>query len=210
MSGANGAEHQVIVLTPFAQSTQLAAACVLSDIHGHVVPIGAYHAVAVDDPDFERAREQAATLSKIAGRMDVLLLIRREGQIDASQWRRGAHEADVPAGLALSKLPSVLEQLLLGSTTPEQVEGSISTRGMTKLQASAAAMTPERHAIARTALMWSAAAILALVVLIFALIIALGGTTPAWAGVAAATLVLGFAVWRVVSLLGLGRKGVRP
>ncbi|RAD06598.1 hypothetical protein DN549_31890, partial [Burkholderia multivorans] len=136
----------------------------------------------------------------------VLLLVRSDEQIDAGHYRNGARESDVPAGLALRNLPDVVEQLLLETTTADQVEGNIPTSSMSKLQASAATMTPGRAALARTALLWIIVAVLAGIVLAFGVSFGLSGNGVAWGVAVLGVVVLGFALWRISRVLSGGRS----
>ena len=77
---------------------------------------------------------------------------------------------------------------------------------MTKLQASAATMTPGRAAVARTALLWIIAAVLAGLVTAFGIALGLGGNTVAWVVAVFGIIVLGFALWRIWSVLSRGAK----
>ena len=131
-----------VLVTPFGVAQQLAAACVLSNIHGTIVPIGEFTGIVLADTDVQAGNEAAAAISKLAGKHEVLLLVRSEEQIDAGHYRHGNRESDVPAGLALKNLPDVLEGLLLETVAAEDVDGNIPTSSMTKLQASAATMPP--------------------------------------------------------------------
>ena len=65
----------------------------------------------------------------------MILLERREGQITASRWVGGARDGDLPAGLVLSDAPAVLEDLLLGSVQAGDVEGVVTSVGMSRWQA---------------------------------------------------------------------------
>lgn len=195
-----------VVVTPFGVAQQLAAACVLSNISGTIVPIGDFTGIVLSDTDVEAGNQAAAAISKLSGKHEVLLLVRSEEQIDAGHFRHGTRESDVPAGLALKNLPDVLEKLLLEIVTPEEVEGSIPTSSMTKLQASAATMTPGRAAVARTALLWIIAAILAGLVTAFGITVGLSGNTMAWVVAVFGAIVLGFSLWRIYSVLTKGAK----
>lgn len=190
-----------VVVTPFGVAQQLAAACVLSNVTGTIVPIGDFTGIVLSDTDVEAGNQAAAAISKLSGKHEVLLLVRSEEQIDAGHFRHGTRESDVPAGLALKNLPDVLEKLLLEVITPDEVEGSIATSSMTKLQASAATMTPGRAAVARTALLWIIAAILAGLVTAFGVTVGIGGNTMAWAVAVFGAVVLGFSLWRINSVL---------
>lgn len=190
MSGA-----RIIALTPFGKPDQLAAACVLAKIHGTVVPVGEFSAIALGD-DSEEARATAARLSEMAGDHELLLLVSSEEHIEASQWRHGKHENDVAAGLALSNLPDELEDLVLGRTAPADAAGSIDTRSMSRVQASAATMTSARARVARTALLWMLGLVLAVILTVVFIIMAVSGSTAAWIGVVIALAAVWVAGWR--------------
>lgn len=192
---------RIIALTPFGRPDQLAAACVLAKIHGTVVPVGDFSAIALGD-DSDEARAATASLSELAGRHELLLLISSDEHIDASGWRGGKHENDVPAGLALSNLPDELEDLVLGRTDPADVAGSIDTRSMSRIQASAATMTGERAGVARTAMLWILGAILAVVLGIVFAVMAIAGSSVAWIGVGVAAALVVVAGWRIRSVVG--------
>ncbi len=193
-----------VVVTPFGVASQLAAACVLSNIKGTIVPIGDFSGIVLSDTDVQAGNEAAAAISKLAGKHEVLLLVRSEEQIDAGHYRNGVRESDVPAGLALKNLPDVLEKLLLELVRPEDVEGNIPTSSMTKLQASAQTMSPDRAAVARTALLWIVVALLAGVVTAFGITVGLGGNTVAWVVAVFGIIVLGFSLWRIRHVLTKG------
>lgn len=195
-----------VVVTPFGQAQQLAAACVLSNIKGTIVPIGDFTGIVLADTGVEAGNEAAASISKLAGKHEVLLLVRSDEQIDAGHYRHGSRESDVPAGLALKNLPDVLEKLLLEIVPAEEVEGNIPTSSMTKLQASAATMTPGRAAVARTALLWIVVAVLAGLITAFGLTLGLGGNSMAWAVAGFGAIVLAFSLWRIYSVLTKGAK----
>lgn len=192
---------RTVIVTPFGRPDQLAAACVLSDIPGEVVPIGDFSALVLSGTDIVEGNAAAAQLSELTGQHEVLLLVRNDEQIDAAHYRRGTREADVPAGLALTNLPSELEQLLLETLAPQDIDGWIDTGSMTKLQASAATMTPARAALARTAILWGVVALLAVIAIVIGVIAALNGMTAAWVAAGLGFVVLVLAAFRLRSLL---------
>lgn len=195
-----------VVVTPFGVAQQLAAACVLSNIKGTIVPIGEFTGIVLADTDVQAGNEAAAAISKLSGKHEVLLLVRSDEQIDAGHYRHGNRESDVPAGLALKNLPDVLEKLLLEIVPAEEVEGSIPTSSMTKLQASAATMSPGRAAVARTALLWIVVAVLAGLITAFGITVGMSGSTMAWVIGAFGVVVLGFSLWRIYRVLTKGAK----
>lgn len=195
-----------VVVTPFGVAQQLAAACVLSNIKGTIVPIGDFTGIVLADTDVQAGNEAAAAISKLSGKNEVLLLVRSDEQIDAGHYRHGTRESDVPAGLALKNLPDVLEKLLLEIVPAEEVEGNIPTSSMTKLQASAATMSPGRAAVARTALLWIVVAVLAGLITAFGITVGMSGNTMAWVIAAFGVIVLGFSLWRIYRVLTKGAK----
>ena len=195
-----------VVVTPFGVPDQLAAACVLSNITGTIVPVGDFTGIVLADTGVAAGNEAAVAISKLAGKHEVLLLVRSDEQIDAGHYRNGARESDVPAGLALRNLPDVVEQLLLETTTADQVEGNIPTSSMSKLQASAATMTPGRAALARTALLWIIVAVLAGIVLAFGVSFGLSGNGVAWGVAVLGVGGLGYAHRRISRVLSGGRS----
>nr|WP_209044201.1 hypothetical protein [Brevibacterium marinum] len=184
----------------------MAAACVLSNIKGTIVPIGEFTGIVLADTDVQAGNEAAAAISKLAGKHEVLLLVRSEEQIDAGHYRHGSRESDVPAGLALKNLPDVLEQLLLEIVSADDVDGSIPTSSMTKMQASAATMSPGRAAVARTALLWIVVAVLAGLITAFGITLGMSGNTMAWVVAVFGAIVLGFSLWRIYRVLTRGAK----
>lgn len=196
---------RTVIVTPFGRPDQLAAACVLSDIEGDVVPLGDFSAIVQQGTDIAAGNRAAAAISRLTGKHEVLLMVRSEEQIDAAHYRRGEREADVPAGLALSNLPDDLERLLLETAQPRDIEGWIDTSTMSKLDASRATMTPQRTALARAALLWIVVALLALVVLVFGTVQGLGGSVMGWIVAVFGAAVLVASLVRVRGLLGAGR-----
>src|SRR5699024_7788418 len=175
--------------------------CVLSEIPGDVVPIGDFSAIVQSGTDIEAGNRAAAALSKLTGKHEVLLMVRSEEQIDAAHYRGGEREADVPAGLALSNLPDELEKLLLEIVDPHEIDGWIDTSTMSKLEASRAAMPPQRAALARTALLWLVVAVLAVVVVAFGVLQGAGGSGLGWAVAVFGAVVLVAALVRIRRLL---------
>lgn len=192
---------RTIIVTPFGRPDQLAAACVLSEIPGDVVPLGDFSAIVQSGTDIAAGNRAAAAISKLTGKHEVLLMVRSEEQIDAAHYRGGEREADVPAGLALSNLPDELEKLLLETADPREIDGWIDTSTMSKMDASRAAMTPQRAALARTALLWLVVALLALVVVVFGVFQGAGGSVLGWTVAAFGAVVLAAALVRVRRLL---------
>ena len=84
-----GSVSRTVIVTPFGRPDQLAAACVLSEIPGDVVPIGDFSAIVQSGTDIEAGNRAAAAISKLTGKHEVLLMVRSEEQIDAAHYRGG-------------------------------------------------------------------------------------------------------------------------
>jgi hypothetical protein len=174
----------------------LAATCALVRIKATVVPLED-RGSAVVPHDGARAPAAAGRLSRVLGQADVLLLTRREGQVEAQRWRAGAL-ADAPApGLVLAGLPDAAERLLLGAT-PGSLPGAISTRGLSRLAAARTAVSgsPAEAAWTARAQRWDRVTSLVLLALLAALVVlqvvltASGQGSPVILGVALAALAL--------------------
>ena len=123
----------VLVITQVAAPAPLAAACAIAKVDVDVVPTPIGAIAALRDP--RAAADGAAAISKLLRAVPVILLERREGQITASRWAGGERDGDLPAGLVLSDAPAVLEDLLLGSVQAGEVEGVVTSVGMSRWQA---------------------------------------------------------------------------
>src|SRR5690606_21896785 len=80
---------RTVIVTPFGRPDQLAAACVLSEIEGDVVPLGDFSAIVQHGTDIAAGNRAAAAISKLTGKHEVLLMVRSEDQIDAAHYRGG-------------------------------------------------------------------------------------------------------------------------
>lgn len=125
-----------LLVTQVAEAKPLAAACSLAGIDVDAVPspVGAL-AVLRTAPNAAAGTAAAAALSRILPMAPVLLLDRRGGRIAASRWSGGEHEDDLAAGLVLSGAPPELEDLLLGTRTPAEVPGTVTSVGMSRWSA---------------------------------------------------------------------------
>lgn len=124
-----------LVVTPVASAEALAATCAIAKVAADVVPspVGALAVCRVTTGDAPAAA--AGAMSGLLRGVPLVLLESREGQITASRWLDGDRGDDLPAGLVLNDAPEVLEDLVLGSTTPADLDGVISSVGMSRLKA---------------------------------------------------------------------------
>nr|WP_210767883.1 hypothetical protein [Cellulomonas humilata] len=133
LDGASEDPSVVLVITQVAAPAPLAAACAIAKVEVDVVPTPIGAIASLRDP--KAASDGAAAISKLLRTIPVILLERREGQITASRWTAGERGDDLPAGLVLSDAPPVLEDLLLGSVQAGDVEGMVTSVGMSRWQA---------------------------------------------------------------------------
>jgi hypothetical protein len=80
-------------------------------------------------------REAAVAISRLLKGVPVVLLEKAAGRATASRWMDGEQGEHLAAGLVLSDAPEVLEDLLLGTTTPAEVDGMVSSVGLSRLRA---------------------------------------------------------------------------
>ena len=62
-------------------------------------------------------------------------------------------------------------------------------------------MTPERAALARTALLWMVVALVGFIGIVLGALVALNINPIAWAGVVVAAVIFGFSLYRINALL---------
>jgi len=124
-----------LLVTPVASAQALAATCAIAHVSADVVPsaVGAlavYRVTADDVPALG-----AGAISRLLRGVPLVLLERREGQISASRWLDGDRGDDLAPGLVLNDAPEVLEDLVLGTTRAADLDGMVSTVGMSRLKA---------------------------------------------------------------------------
>lgn len=137
-----------VVVTPVANPEALAATCAIAKIGVDVVPSAAGALAVCRTTAGDGPAQAAGTISRLLRGVPVALLERREGQISATSWLDGDRGDDLAPGLVLGSAPEVLEDLLLGTTTPADIDGVVSSVGMSRLKAmrtlAAAARTARR------------------------------------------------------------------
>jgi len=122
-----------LVLTQVAVPGALAAACALAKVDVDVVPTPVGAVAVLRDPAAGAAGAQA--ISQLLRAVPVVLMERREQQISATRWAQGAQQGDLPPGLILSDAPAALEDLLLATVRPDELEGVVSSVGMSRWRA---------------------------------------------------------------------------
>ena len=124
-----------VVVTPVANPEALAATCAIAKIGVDVVPSEAGALAVCRATGGDGPAQAAGTISRLLRGVPVVLLERREGQIAASGWLDGVRGEDLAPGLVLGSAPEMLEDLLLGTTAPADVDGVVSSVGMSRLKA---------------------------------------------------------------------------
>ena len=122
-----------LVVTQVAVADALAAACSLAGVDVDAVPSPVGALAVLRDP--ATGLPAAGAVSRLLRQSPVVLLERRDGKISASQWVAGEHQKDLPAGLVLSGAPQVLEDLLLGELPVGEVEGVVTSVGLSRWKA---------------------------------------------------------------------------
>lgn len=145
-----------VVLTPVASAPALAAICAMANLDAHIIPTkhGALAARVIaqgTEPDPEElltgAPAEATALARALSRTardGVVLLVSHLGEGDEGltgsiTGRRFVNQEpadEVAAGLILASADDVVEQLLLGSLTPEEAPGRLAPQELSKWQAS--------------------------------------------------------------------------
>ena len=122
-----------LVLTRVAVPEVLAAGAAVNRLAIDVVPtaIGCV-AVCASAGD---AGATAALLSRLVPGAPVVLLVQRDGQVDASRWQAGVEQQPLSAALMLDGAPPEIEGLLLGSVEITELSGAVSSAGMSRWRA---------------------------------------------------------------------------
>ncbi|ADG74513.1 conserved hypothetical protein [Cellulomonas flavigena DSM 20109] len=122
-----------VVVTQVAVAEALAAACSLASVDVDAVPSPVGALAVLRDP--ATAADAAGAVSRLLRQVPVVLLERRATKVSATQWVGGEQQKELPAGLVLSGAPPVLEDLLLGDVPATEVEGAVSSVGLSRWKA---------------------------------------------------------------------------
>ena len=122
-----------LVVTQVAVPGPLAAVCALAKVDVDAVgsPIGAI-AVLRDPAD---AATATRAVSLRLRDLPVVLLERRAERVTATQWSNGELVEELPSGLVLSDAPQVLEDLLLHDAPVDQLDGVVTSVGLSRWRA---------------------------------------------------------------------------
>uniref|UniRef100_UPI0035659923 hypothetical protein n=1 Tax=Actinotalea sp. TaxID=1872145 RepID=UPI0035659923 len=127
-----GPEPSALVLTQVGDASLLAAACALGGVAIDALdtPVGAVavcRSLAPGEP--ERAAE---AISRLLANTPVVLVVQRDGQIAASRWSAGQRGDVVAPGLLLDGAPPQVEGLLLGTLTRADLDGTVTSVGISR------------------------------------------------------------------------------
>lgn len=134
-SSLTGEVDLALVVTPVADAEALAATCAMAKIRMDAVPTGVGALAVLRETTGDAPATAASALSRLLRGVAVVLVERREGQLSASRWLDGAHDGDLAPGLVINNAPEVLEDVVLGSVTPAELDGVVSSVGMSRLKA---------------------------------------------------------------------------
>lgn len=131
-----------VVLTQVATAEALAAACALSKIPVDAVgsPVGAY--AVCRDASGDAPQRLATAVSSLVKTVPLILFEVDGGQISAGQWQAGERTADLAPGLVLDGAPHELEDVLLGAVSVHDLDGVVSSSGMSRWKAMRALAAP--------------------------------------------------------------------
>ncbi|MEP7764872.1 hypothetical protein [Sanguibacter sp. 25GB23B1] len=132
---SSGTPKIAIILTQVATAEALAAACALSKIPVDAVtsPIGAY--AVCRDASGDTPQVLAKSVSALVKTVPLILVEADGGQISAGQWQAGERTGDLAPGLVLDGAPHEFEDLLLGITSVHDLDGVVSSSGMSRWKA---------------------------------------------------------------------------
>ncbi len=126
-----------VVITQVAVPELIAAACAGERIDVDVVPTEIGCVAVLRSATGKEPQSAARAVSRALARTGtpVVLLVQREGRLDASLWRAGAVERALAPGLALEGAPAEVEGLLLGSVSVADLPGVVPSIGVGRLAA---------------------------------------------------------------------------
>ena len=124
-----------LIITQIAGAQALVAACALAKVPVDAFDTGVGSVASCRDLTPGGPDRAAAAISEMIKDIPVILIEARKGQLSASRWQLGKRQADLPAGLVLDGAPEELEDLLIGSTTLDQIDGVITSVGISRFKA---------------------------------------------------------------------------
>jgi len=125
----------VMLLTPVADARALAAACALVGLDVIAVPNPSGAVAILKDTSGDAPERAGSALSGLLPSFPVLLLTKASGQLTATRFIGGQPPQEVPAGLLVAGASGIVEDLIIGQTTPAQVPGAVSSAGVSRTKA---------------------------------------------------------------------------
>lgn len=124
-----------LVLTQIAAAEPLAAACALAKVpvDAFMTPVGAI--ASCRELGGDGPQHAARAISELVKDIPIILIEGKGGQLTASRWQRGSRETELPAGLVLDGAPEQLEDLLTGQVTIEEIDGVVTSVGLSRFKA---------------------------------------------------------------------------
>lgn len=124
-----------VLLTQAAAADGLAALCALNGVAVDAVPTPIGAVAVCRSAGEEEAERAAATVSRVLRGTPVVLLEQRDGQMTAERWTAGEQGEELSAALMLDGAPAVVEQLLLGQARVADLDGVVSSVGLSRWRA---------------------------------------------------------------------------
>lgn len=139
-------EPLALVLTQVASPEPLAAACALAGVEVDAVPtpVGAVAVCRRTAPGEPEAAAEA--ISRLLSNTPVLLVVRRDGALQASRWSGGTATAEVAPGLVLDGAPREVEGLVIGTLAAADLPGTVTSVGLGRWRATRMLATAARAA----------------------------------------------------------------
>lgn len=133
--GGAQAPSVALIITQIAAAEPLAAACALAKVpvDAFVTEIGAI--ASCQDLTNGGPQRAARAISELVKDVPIVLIERRDGQLTASRWQLGKQQAELPAGLVLDGAPEVMEDLLTQAVNIKEVDGVVTSVGISRFKA---------------------------------------------------------------------------
>lgn len=126
---------RAVVVTPVGEPAALAATCALARVAADVVPSEVGALAVVHDPRGDTPLAAGRAVSQLLKGALVVVLRNEGGQITSTGFTDGAETQVQEAGLWLDAAPVVLEDLITGAVEVTELDGLVSTAGMSRWRA---------------------------------------------------------------------------
>jgi len=126
---------RAVVVTPVPAPEALAAACALAGVRAEVVPSEVGSLAVCLDAEGDAPHAAARSISQLLKGVLVVVLQNTDGQIESAGYTNAEATEVQAAGLWLDAAPVVLEDLITGTAQASEVEGMVSSVGMSRWRA---------------------------------------------------------------------------